>query len=73
MVKAKTQKLVLDGHGSFLGMEKGCFTLRNKNGNAERYPLFEKEIGEVILRRDRRRGCRSVASGQGGHRKEIPG
>lgn len=50
MVKAKTQKLVLDGHGSFLGMEKGCFTLRNKNGNAERYPLFEKEIGEVILR-----------------------
>ena len=50
MAKAKTQKLVLDGHGSFLGMEEGCFTLKDKNGNVERYPLFEKEIGEVILK-----------------------
>lgn len=50
MVKAKTLKLVLDGHGSFLGMEKGCFTLRDKEGKIEKYPLFESEIGEIQIR-----------------------
>jgi CRISPR-associated protein Cas1 len=51
MVKgSKTQKIVLDGHGSYLGMEKGCFTVKDKEGNVQRYPLFEKEIGEVILK-----------------------
>lgn len=45
-----TTKLVLDSHGSFLGMEKGCFTVKDKKGKVERYPLFEKEIGEVVLK-----------------------
>jgi CRISPR-associated protein Cas1 len=31
-------------------MEKGCFVLREKSGEIERYPLFEQEIGEVILK-----------------------
>jgi len=43
-------KLVLDGHGSFLGVEKGCFIVKDKHGDVERYPLFEKEIGEVVLK-----------------------
>src|SRR3989304_8028399 len=47
---SKTQKIILDNHGSYLGMEKGCFTVKDKNGNVQRYPLFEKEIGEVILK-----------------------
>jgi CRISPR-associated protein Cas1 len=50
MVNSKILKLNLDGHGSFLGMEKGCFAVKDKNGNYEKYPLFEKEIGEVILK-----------------------
>jgi len=50
MVKAKVLKLVLDGYGSFLGCESGAFILRDKHGNTERYPLFENEIGEVILK-----------------------
>jgi CRISPR-associated protein Cas1 len=50
MTITDSSKLVLDGHGSFLGMEKGCFTVKDKNGNIERYPLFEKEISEVILK-----------------------
>jgi len=50
MVKAKAQKLVLDGYGSYLGMEKGRFTIKDKHGKVEQYPLFEKEIGEVILK-----------------------
>lgn len=47
---SKVSKLVLDGHGSYLGMEKGCFIVRDKHDNVERYPLFENEIGEVVLR-----------------------
>ena len=43
-------KIVMDGYGSFLGMEKGCFVLKEKDGTEERYPLFEKPIGEVVLR-----------------------
>src|SRR3990172_11879528 len=47
---SKTQKIILDNHGSYLGMEKGCFTVKDKEGNVQRFPLFEKEIGEVILK-----------------------
>ena len=47
---SKVSKLVLDDHGSYLGMEKGCFTVKDRHGNVERYPLLEKEIGEVLLK-----------------------
>jgi CRISPR-associated protein Cas1 len=50
MVKVKTLKLVLDGHGSYLGMEKGCFTVKDRDGKLEKYPLFESEIGEIQFR-----------------------
>jgi CRISPR-associated protein Cas1 len=47
MVKSKILKLPLDSHGSYLGMEKGCFVVKDREGNTERYPLFESEIGEI--------------------------
>jgi len=50
MRKAKVKKLVLSGYGSFLGMEKGCFVVRDKHDKVEKYPLFEEEIGEVVLK-----------------------
>jgi len=50
MGRVKHVKIVLDRFGSFLGMEKGCIILRDKKGNVEKYPLFEKEIGEVVLK-----------------------
>ena len=50
MGKVKTVKIVLDSFGSFLGMEKGCIVLRDKKGNTTKYPLFEAEIGEVVLK-----------------------
>jgi len=50
MVKAKVEKIILDDHGGYLGMEKGCFIVKDKHGKVERYPLFEQEIGEVILK-----------------------
>jgi CRISPR-associated protein Cas1 len=37
----------------FLGaraLEKGCFIVKDRHDNVERYPLFEKEIGEVVLK-----------------------
>jgi CRISPR-associated protein Cas1 len=40
----------MDGYGSYLGMEKGCFVVKDRKGNEERYPLFEKPINEVVLR-----------------------
>jgi hypothetical protein len=31
-------------------MEKGCFVLKYKQGNEERYPLFEKQLKEVVMK-----------------------
>jgi len=50
MRKAKVKKIVLSGYGSFLGMEKGCFIVRDKHGKVRKHPLFEEEIGEVVLK-----------------------
>ena len=49
MNQARSQRLVLNGKGSYLGMSKGCFLLRDRKGNEEKYPLFENQIKEVIL------------------------
>jgi CRISPR-associated protein Cas1 len=46
-MKTKTVKIALEGFGSYLGMEKGCFIVKNRKGNTEKYPLFESEIGEI--------------------------
>jgi len=45
----KTLKIALKGKGKYLGMEKGCFIIRDKNGNVERYPLFENVIDEITV------------------------
>ncbi|MEM3551026.1 MAG: hypothetical protein QXV01_08050, partial [Candidatus Bathyarchaeia archaeon] len=49
MVRAKVEKIVLDDHGSYLGMEKGCFIVKDANGNLKHIPLFENEIGEILI------------------------
>jgi CRISPR-associated protein Cas1 len=48
-MKAKVQKIILNGNGSYLGMQKGCFILKDRKGNIKRYPMFESEIGEIIV------------------------
>ena len=51
MVKgSKTLKVELSNYGSYLGRAEGCFEIRDKNGKVERYPHFEKEIGEAVLK-----------------------
>jgi CRISPR-associated protein Cas1 len=49
-MKSKTVKVVLDGYGSFLGRDKGCFVIRDKQGQEKRFPLFESEIGEIQVK-----------------------
>ena len=44
MKGSKVAKLVLDGRGSYLGMEKGCFTVRDKHGHVERYHSLRKRL-----------------------------
>ena len=48
-MKAKVLKICIDGNGCYLGMEKGCFVIRDRHGNMERIPLFENEIGEIVV------------------------
>ena len=49
-MKSKIAKIILDNYGAFLGMEKGCYLIRHRNGEVERYQTFENKIGEVILK-----------------------
>jgi hypothetical protein len=49
-MKTKIVKLVLNSYGSYLGMEKGCFIVKDRAGHVERYPLFESQIGEFQVK-----------------------
>lgn len=50
MVHNESLELSLDGYGGYLGRGEGCFEVRDKQGNIERYLHFEKEIGEYVLK-----------------------
>jgi CRISPR-associated protein Cas1 len=41
---------VVDSFGSFLGRDKGCLVVRDKDRNEERYPLFDNELREIQVR-----------------------
>jgi CRISPR/Cas system-associated endonuclease Cas1 len=49
LLKAKVLRISVDGNGFYLGMEKGCFVIRDRDGSIERIPLFENEIGEIVV------------------------
>ena len=49
MGSVKVVNLVIDDYGNYLGMEKGCIILKDRKGKVQRFPLFEQEIGEVVL------------------------
>jgi len=40
----------LDECGSFLGRDKGCLLVRDRNGKEKRFPLVENIIGEVQIK-----------------------
>jgi CRISPR/Cas system-associated endonuclease Cas1 len=37
------------GVGDYMGVSEGCFVVKRKNGAIERFPFFQREIGEVML------------------------
>ena len=47
---SKVLKIELSDYGSYLGRAEGCFEVRDKTGKTERYPHFQKEIGEAVLK-----------------------
>jgi len=47
---SKVLKVALSDYGSYLGRAEGCFEIRDKTGKVERYPHFQKEIGEAVLK-----------------------
>lgn len=47
---SKVLKVELSNYGSYLGRSEGCFEIRDKTGKVERYPHFQKEIGEAVLK-----------------------
>jgi CRISPR-associated protein Cas1 len=49
MSHVRSQRVILDDNGSYLGMSKGCFIVRDRKGKEEKYPLFENQIKEVVL------------------------
>jgi CRISPR-associated protein Cas1 len=47
--RSKVVNLVVDTFGNYLVMHNGCIVLRDKEKNEQKYPLFESEIGEIVL------------------------
>lgn len=47
--RIKVVNLIVDTFGNYLGMDNGCIVLRDKEKNEKKYPLFESEIGEIVL------------------------
>lgn len=50
MKGSKTLEIELKGYGSFFGTKQGTLLVRDKHKKERTYPLFENEIGTVVLR-----------------------
>ena len=60
MKGAKVMKLALDDFGSFLSRKEGCLVIKDREGNTERYPLGENQIGEIQVRSGNGVSTRSI-------------
>ncbi len=47
---AKTLKIELNDYGDSLHRAEGCFEVKHKDGKTEKYPIFQKEVGECVLK-----------------------
>ncbi len=47
--RRKVVNLIVDSFGKYVVMDRGCIVLRDKERNEQKYPLFESEIGEIVL------------------------
>jgi len=41
-MRAKVSNIVLNDYGDYLGMTKGCFHVKHRNGKTESCPEFQK-------------------------------
>ena len=46
--RSRTEKIALEGYGSYMGRDERCFIIRDREGNIQRYSQYQKEIGETI-------------------------
>jgi hypothetical protein len=54
--RSKVVNILVDTYGNYLGTDKGCVILRDKTKKEQKYPLFEAEIGEIVLTSGNKRG-----------------
>ena len=47
---SKTLEIKLEGYGDFFGTRQGTLLIRDKNKKEKTFPLFENEIGSIILK-----------------------
>ena len=47
--RQKVVNLVVHTYGNYLKMDNGCIVLRDKEQKEQKYPLFDSEIGEIVL------------------------
>jgi len=50
------------GVGDYMGVSEGCFVVKRKNGAIERFPFFQKQIGEVVLHNNAYVSTQTLAS-----------
>jgi len=50
MLKAKPDKLYVNGFGEFIGREEGCLVVRKKGKTEKRFPLFDNQLKEIQIR-----------------------
>jgi len=43
-------KIALDEFGSYLGAQKGCFVVRDRDGREKKYPMVENLVSEITIR-----------------------
>jgi len=43
-----TLKITLDKQGSYLGMEKGCFVVKDKQGDTKRYHCLKRKYQKLL-------------------------
>src|SRR4030067_2764664 len=49
--RSKVVNVLVNTFGNYLGTQNGCIVLRdNINKKEKKYPLFENEVGEMVIR-----------------------
>ncbi len=50
MKGSKVLNIALEGYGAYIGIKKGAFLIRDRQKKETIYPLFENEIGTIVIK-----------------------